>query len=31
MFEDIDTAPALELVDVTRFSSGVVILTYTPN
>ena len=31
MFEDIDTAPALKLVDVTRFSSGVVILTYTPN
>jgi dihydrofolate reductase len=31
LFEDIDTAPALKLVDVTRFSSGVVILTYTPN
>lgn len=31
MFEDIDTAPALNLVDVTRFSNGVVILVYTPN
>ncbi|HVA21422.1 MAG TPA: dihydrofolate reductase family protein [Candidatus Micrarchaeia archaeon] len=31
MFENIDTAPALNLVDVTRFSNGVVILTYTPN
>lgn len=31
MFEDIDTAPALNLVDVTRFTNGVVILTYTPN
>ena len=30
MFECIDTAPALNLVDVTRFSNGVVILTYTP-
>jgi dihydrofolate reductase len=31
LFEHIDTAPALNLVDVTRFSNGVVILTYTPN
>jgi len=31
LFENIDTAPALNLVDVTRFSNGVVILTYTPN
>jgi dihydrofolate reductase len=31
MFESIDTGPALNLVDVTRFSSGVVILTYTPS
>jgi dihydrofolate reductase len=30
LFESVDTAPALELVDVTRFSNGVVILTYTP-
>ncbi len=30
LFECIDTAPALNLVDVTRFSNGVVILTYTP-
>ena len=30
LFEHIDTAPALNLVDVTRFSNGVVILTYTP-
>lgn len=29
MFEGIDTAPALNLVDVTRFSNGVVILIYT--
>ena len=31
MFEDIDTAPAMNLVDVTRLSNGVVILAYTPN
>jgi dihydrofolate reductase len=31
LFEDIDTAPALNLVDVTRFSNGVVVLVYTPN
>jgi dihydrofolate reductase len=30
LFECIDTAPALNLVDVTRFSNGVVILIYTP-
>ena len=30
MFESIDTSPALNLVDVTRFSNGVVILTYIP-
>jgi dihydrofolate reductase len=30
MFESIDGAPALNLVDVTRLSTGVVILTYTP-
>ncbi len=31
MFEDIDTAPSLNLADVTRFSNGVVILIYTPS
>ncbi len=31
MFEAIDSAPALNLVDVTRFSNGVVILAYTPS
>ena len=31
MFEDIDTAPGLNLVDVTRFSNGVVILAYAPD
>ena len=30
LFEDIDFAPHLKLADVTRFSNGVVILTYTP-
>jgi dihydrofolate reductase len=30
LFECIDTAPALELIDVTRFSTGVVVLVYTP-
>ena len=30
LFESIDTAPALNLADVTRFSNGVVILVYTP-
>ena len=30
LFECIDTAPGLNLVDVTRFSNGVVILVYTP-
>lgn len=30
MFESIDGAPALNLVEVTRFSTGVVMLTYTP-
>ncbi len=30
LFECIDTSPALNLVDVTRFSNGVVILVYTP-
>ena len=30
LFECIDTAPALNLVDVKRFSNGVVILIYTP-
>jgi dihydrofolate reductase len=30
MFEAIEGGPALNLVDVTRFSNGVVILTYTP-
>jgi len=30
LFECIDTAPALNRVDVTRFSNGVVILIYTP-
>jgi dihydrofolate reductase len=28
LFEDIETAPALNLVDVTRFSNGVVVLIY---
>ena len=30
LFESIDTAPHLRLVDVTRFDSGVVILVYAP-
>jgi len=30
MFEAIENGPALNLVDVTQFSNGVVILTYTP-
>jgi dihydrofolate reductase len=30
LFEDIDTAPSLQLVDVTRFSNGVVVLIYSP-
>ena len=30
LFESIDTAPHLRLVNVTRFDSGVVILVYTP-
>jgi dihydrofolate reductase len=30
LFEDIDFAPQLNLVDVTRFSNGVVILAYKP-
>ena len=30
LFESIDTAPALELADVTRFASGVLKLVYTP-
>jgi dihydrofolate reductase len=30
LFECIDTAPALNLTDVTRFGNGVVRLTYTP-
>ncbi len=30
MFEAIEDGPALNLVDVTQFSNGVVILTYTP-
>ena len=30
MFEAIEGGPALHLVDVTRFSNGVVILVYTP-
>jgi dihydrofolate reductase len=30
LFEPIDTAPALALVDVTRFASGVVKLVYAP-
>jgi dihydrofolate reductase len=30
MFEAIDTAPALKLVDVTRFSNGVLVLKYAP-
>jgi hypothetical protein len=28
--EGIDTAPALTLADVTRFSNGVLVLVYTP-
>ena len=31
MFDAIENCPALNLVDVTQFSNGVVILTYTPN
>ena len=30
LFEDIDFAPHLHLIDVTRLKSGVVILTYVP-
>jgi dihydrofolate reductase len=30
LFESIDTAPHLRLVDITRFDSGVVILVYAP-
>lgn len=30
MFEDIDTAPQLRLLDVTRFDSGVLALVYAP-
>jgi dihydrofolate reductase len=30
LFEDIKSAPSLNLVDVTRHNNGVVILTYTP-
>ena len=30
LFEDIESAPSLNLIDVTRHSNGVVILTYTP-
>jgi len=30
LFEDIDSAPAMKLVDVTRFSNGVLVLVYTP-
>jgi dihydrofolate reductase len=30
MFEVIDGGPALNLVDVTRFTNGVVILVYAP-
>lgn len=30
LFESIDTAPLLRLVDVTRFDSGVLILVYAP-
>jgi dihydrofolate reductase len=30
LFEDVDPAPALRLVDVTRFSTGVLLLVYTP-
>jgi dihydrofolate reductase len=30
LFENIDFAPYLSLVDVARLSNGVVILTYTP-
>ena len=31
LFEAIESAPHLKLVDVTRFSNGVVLLTYVPN
>ena len=31
LFEDIDAAPALKLVDVRPFKSGVVLLTYAPD
>jgi dihydrofolate reductase len=30
LFEEIDTAPALMLADITRFSNGVLLLVYTP-
>jgi len=31
LFEEIESAPPLNLVDVTQHNNGVVILTYTPN
>jgi dihydrofolate reductase len=31
LFEALESAPALNLVDVTRFASGVVVLVYTPS
>jgi hypothetical protein len=30
LFEDVDWAPHLKLIDITRFDSGVVILVYAP-
>jgi dihydrofolate reductase len=30
LFEAIDTAPSLQLADVTRFGNGVLLLVYTP-
>ncbi len=30
LFEDIDSAPHLDLVDITRFDSGVIVLVYAP-
>jgi dihydrofolate reductase len=31
LFESLDSAPQLKLVDLTRFSNVVVVLTYTPS
>lgn len=30
LFESVDTAPTLRLLDITRFDGGVVVLVYAP-